>query len=38
MGLWMEKKLKRVVWKWGSDPGLEGSRGKDRGLGYGERG
>lgn len=29
---------KSVVWKWGSNPGFEGSRGKDRGLGHGERG
>lgn len=34
----MEKKLKRVVWMWGSDPGFEGSSGKDRGLGQGEMG
>lgn len=37
LGLWMEKR-KRVVWKWGSDPASEGSSGKDRGLGHGEKG
>lgn len=30
----MPRKIERVVWKWGSDPGLEGNRGKDRGLGH----
>ena len=25
------KKLQRVVWKWGSDPGLEGQQGEGHG-------